>query len=102
VWADGTAGAKLTPDAVTARVRNSLDDSVLRLRIPGLFPNVLKKFFTGLTKYENNMATSKEIAMKAAVKTLLSHNPRGAVEDLVGLAALFVLLFAVLSLPGLT
>ena len=48
------------------------------------------------------MATSKEIAMKAAVKTLLSHNPRGAVEDLVGLAALFVLLFAVLSLPGLT
>jgi hypothetical protein len=40
--------------------------------------------------------------MKAAVKTLLSHNTRGAVEDLVGLAALFVLLFAVLSLPGLT
>ena len=39
--------------------------------------------------------------MKAAVKSLLSHPPRGAVEDVVGLAALFVLLFAVLSLPGL-
>jgi hypothetical protein len=43
-----------------------------------------------------------EDAMKAAMKTLLTSTPRGAVEDLVGLAALFVLLFAVLSLPGLT
>lgn len=40
--------------------------------------------------------------MKAAVKTLLAHSPRGAMEDVVGLAALFVLLFAVLSLPGLS
>ncbi len=39
--------------------------------------------------------------MKAAVKTLLTHTPRGAVEDTVGLVALFVLLFAVLSVPGL-
>jgi hypothetical protein len=67
-----------------------------------LFSDVLKKFFTGLTKYENNWATSMEDAMKAAMKTLLTSTPRGAVEDLVGLAALFVLLFAVLSLPGLT
>jgi hypothetical protein len=40
--------------------------------------------------------------MKYAMKTLLTHTPRGAVEDLVGLAALFVILFAVLAIPGLT
>lgn len=40
--------------------------------------------------------------MKDAVKTLLTHSPKGAVEDLVGVAALFVILFAVLSMPGLT
>lgn len=39
--------------------------------------------------------------MKDAMKALLSHTPKGAAEDLVGLAALFVILFAVLSLPGL-
>jgi hypothetical protein len=65
-----------------------------------MFTNVLKKFFTGLTKYENNTATYMEDAMKNAVLTLLSRTPRGAVEDVVGLAALFVLVFAVLSLPG--
>jgi hypothetical protein len=41
-----------------------------------------------------------EIAMKVAVKTLLAGNSRGALEDAVGVIALFVLLFAVLSLPG--
>jgi hypothetical protein len=66
-----------------------------------LFPDVLKKFFTGTRQCENNTATSKEIAMKDAMKTLLSRTPHGAVEDLVGLAALFVILFAVLSLPSL-
>jgi hypothetical protein len=66
-----------------------------------LFPHVLKKFFTGWSQYENNMATTMEIAMKDAMKTLLAHTPKGAVEDLVGLAALFVILFTVLSLPGL-
>ena len=40
--------------------------------------------------------------MKDAIRALLASTPRGAVEDLVGLAALFVLLFAVLSLPGLS
>jgi hypothetical protein len=67
----------------------------------GVFTNVLKKFFTVPAEYENNTATSKETVMKNAIKTLLSHPPRGAVEDLLGLAALFVILFAVLSLPGL-
>jgi hypothetical protein len=43
-----------------------------------------------------------EDAMKQAMKTLRDATPRGAAEDLFGLAALFVLLFAVLSLPGLT
>lgn len=38
--------------------------------------------------------------MKDAMKTLLSRTPKGAMEDLVGLAALFVIVFAVLSLPG--
>jgi hypothetical protein len=66
-----------------------------------MFANVLKKFFTGAMQYENNRATSKEDAMKYAVKTLLTHSPRGAVADVVGLAALFVLLFAVLAVPGL-
>jgi hypothetical protein len=42
-----------------------------------------------------------EDAMKEAMKTLLSHTPKGATEDLVGVASLFVLLFAVLSVPGL-
>ena len=40
--------------------------------------------------------------MKDAMKTILSHTPKGAVEDMVGLAALFVIVFAVLSLPGLS
>ena len=39
--------------------------------------------------------------MKEAMKTLLSATPRGAIEDLVGIAALFVLVFAMLSLPSL-
>ncbi len=39
--------------------------------------------------------------MKEAMKTLLSTTPRGAIEDLVGIAALFVLVFAMLSLPSL-
>ena len=39
--------------------------------------------------------------MKDAMKTLLSHTPKGVMEDLVGAASLFVLLFAVLSVPGL-
>jgi hypothetical protein len=42
-----------------------------------------------------------EDAMKDAMKTLLSNTPKGAMEDLVGVASLFVLLFAVLSVPGL-
>jgi hypothetical protein len=66
-----------------------------------LFPNVLKKFFTGHASYENNRATSRENAMKYAMKTLLTHTPRSAVEDTVGLVALFVVVFAVLALPGL-
>ena len=66
-----------------------------------MFMNVLKKFFTWVVEYENNQATSKEDAMKEALKTLLSANPRAAVEDLVGIAALFVLVFAMLALPGL-
>jgi hypothetical protein len=65
-----------------------------------MFTNVLKKFFTERSKYENNMATRMEIAMKDAVKTILASNGRGALEDAVGVIALFVLLFAVLSLPG--
>ena len=40
--------------------------------------------------------------MTDAMKTLLNNTPKGAVEDLAGLAALFVIVFAVLSLPGLT
>ncbi len=43
-----------------------------------------------------------EDTMKDAMKTLLNRTPKGAVEDLVGVASLFVLLFAVLSLPGLS
>lgn len=38
--------------------------------------------------------------MKDAVMTLLAGNARGALEDAAGMVALFVLLFAVLSLPG--
>jgi|JI10StandDraft_1071094.scaffolds.fasta_scaffold144277_3 hypothetical protein len=66
-----------------------------------MFANVLKKFFTGLQCCENNTATRTEDAMKEAMKTLLSTTPRGAIEDLVGIAALFVLVFAMLSLPSL-
>ena len=40
--------------------------------------------------------------MKYALKILLTTTPRGAVEDTVGLALLFVILFAVLAVPGLT
>lgn len=38
--------------------------------------------------------------MKDALKILLNRTPKDAMEDLVGLAALFVMLFVVLSLPG--
>lgn len=38
--------------------------------------------------------------MKNAVVSLMSRTPRGAVEDVIGLLGLFVLVFAVLSLPG--
>ena len=38
--------------------------------------------------------------MKATLKTLIAANGRAALEDAVGLVGLFVLLFAVLSLPG--
>jgi hypothetical protein len=65
-----------------------------------MFTNVLKKFFTSTSPCENNRATNMEIAMKDAMKSLLTRTPAGAVEDLVGLAALFVIMFAVLSLPG--
>ncbi len=40
--------------------------------------------------------------MKNAVKTLLAGNARSAMEDTAGLVALFVVMFAVLSLPSLT
>jgi hypothetical protein len=43
-----------------------------------------------------------EDAMKDAVKTLLTQNARGALEDAAGLLALFVLMFAMLALPGLS
>lgn len=39
--------------------------------------------------------------MKDAMKTLLGNTPKGAMEDLVGVASLFVILFTVLSVPGL-
>lgn len=42
-----------------------------------------------------------EDAVKDSMKTLLSCPPKGAMEDLVGVASLFVILFAVLSMPGL-
>jgi hypothetical protein len=42
-----------------------------------------------------------EVTMKDALKSLLAHTPQGAIEDLAGLAALFVILFAVLSFPGM-
>jgi hypothetical protein len=45
---------------------------------------------------------SMEDAMKNAVKTLLSQNARGALEDAAGLLALFVLMFAMLAVPGLS
>lgn len=70
--------------------------------VAALFDNVLKKFFTALRDYENNTATSMEVVMKYAVKTLLAGNARGAVEDTVGLVALFIVMFAVLSLPSLS
>jgi hypothetical protein len=65
-----------------------------------LFRYVLKKFFTPAANRENNTATRMEAAMKDAVKTLLAGDARGVLEDAVGIVALFVLLFAVLSLPG--
>jgi hypothetical protein len=42
-----------------------------------------------------------EAVMKDTVKALLISNPRGAIEDLVGLVALFELVFTVLSVPSL-
>ena len=42
-----------------------------------------------------------EIAMKDAVKTLLSAPTMGAIEDAAGMIALFVVMIAVLSLPSL-
>ncbi len=66
-----------------------------------MFANVLKKFFTAAIRCENNSATFMEDAMKDAMKMLIAQPPRGAMEDVAGLAALFVLLIAVLAFPGL-
>ena len=38
--------------------------------------------------------------MKKAMKSLLGTDPHAAVEDLLGIASLFALVFAVLSLPS--
>lgn len=39
--------------------------------------------------------------MKDAMKSWISGNARNAAEDMAGIVALFVVLFAVLSMPGL-
>jgi hypothetical protein len=61
----------------------------------------LKSSLHGVADMRTIRQQIMENAMKDAMKTLLSLTPKGAVEDLAGLAALFVIVFAVLSLPGL-
>jgi hypothetical protein len=65
-----------------------------------LISNVLKKFFTHRSGYENNQATpEQEAAMIARLKTLTTAEPTLA-GDILGVAALFLMLFAALALPG--
>lgn len=55
--------------------------------------NVLKKFFTGDGKYENKAATKPmEVTMLTDIKDILSRSRATAVEDLVGVVALFSML----------
>jgi hypothetical protein len=66
-----------------------------------VFQNVLKKFFTVRGKYENNQATrNRRAAMIARIKTLTARAEPSLAGDIAGLAALFLMLFAALALPG--
>lgn len=66
--------------------------------------NVLKKFLHVLIRYENKIATCKEIVMTRAVKSVLT--AEGApicelVSDALGLIAISVIMGAVLWLPAI-
>jgi hypothetical protein len=68
-----------------------------------LFQNVLKKFFTNLTKNENKVATNREVPM-STLSELLSAATRTRhtlINDTVGAAALVVILVTGLHLPSL-
>jgi hypothetical protein len=66
-----------------------------------LFPDVLKKFFTGRFENENNIATTEEERkMLTELKTVLAKSSDTLIEDALGVLALFGLLFVGLSLPA--
>lgn len=70
-----------------------------------MFANVLKKFFTGRTQYENKTATAtpeRIAAMIDDVRNALSRNPATLARDFAGAGALVVILLVGLSLPGLS
>jgi hypothetical protein len=67
-----------------------------------LFPNVLKKFFTGRGKYENKEATRyRRCPMIAEWKAVLTRSAPGLAGDAAGVLALVAMLVVGLALPSL-
>jgi hypothetical protein len=69
-----------------------------------LFANVLKKFFTHPGAYENKEATNEqttEATMAQDIKSIIARSRDTIVSDALGVAALVVMLFVGLSLPGM-
>jgi hypothetical protein len=70
-----------------------------------MFANVLKKFFTGRSVYENKEATiltaSRKTDMMTELKAVFARSAGTMVQDLAGVTALMVILVAALHLPGL-
>lgn len=62
-------------------------------------------FFTNCEQYENKVKTKEhwqEEIMLKSITQVLSRRPHHVMEDLIGVAAIFLVVFVGLSLPGLT
>ncbi len=70
-----------------------------------MFANVLIKFFTRPSEYENKAATQRvkqDVAMIDALHTALTRRPASLAQDFAGAAAILVILVVGLNLPALS
>ena len=87
------------PETVSVSVSGKLEPGEPP-RVPPLFAQVPKKFFTDLAGYENKAATRQEVPMMKEIADTLARSRATVLEDLAGLVALFVMLYGALSLTG--